>query len=106
MRYPSEGKRLFGISRAFVSPSTPRMGGESGNIPISSSFARLASRTGAGLVQILPVNDTGSQSSPYSALSAFALHPLYIRIDDLPEILKAPKAKAALARFAAKGSAG
>jgi 4-alpha-glucanotransferase len=33
----------------------------------------------------LPVNDTGSQSSPYSALSAYALHPLYVRITDLPE---------------------
>jgi 4-alpha-glucanotransferase len=31
------------------------------------------------------VNDTGSQSSPYSALSAFALHPIYLRITDFPE---------------------
>jgi 4-alpha-glucanotransferase len=37
------------------------------------------------LIQILPVNDTGYQSSPYSALSAFALHPIYIRIADMPE---------------------
>lgn len=37
------------------------------------------------LIQILPVNDTGYQSSPYSALSAFALHPLYLRISDMPE---------------------
>jgi 4-alpha-glucanotransferase len=33
----------------------------------------------------LPVNDTGYESSPYSALTAFALHPLYLRIGDLPE---------------------
>ncbi len=37
------------------------------------------------LIQLLPVNDTGTQSSPYNALSAFALHPIYLRITDLPE---------------------
>lgn len=105
MRYPSEGKRLFGIAVPISSINT-KDGWRVGEYPDIVSFARLASSLGAGLVQILPVNDTGSQSSPYSALSAFALHPLYIRIDDLPEILKAPKAKAALARFAAKAQKG
>lgn len=37
------------------------------------------------VVQILPVNDTGIQQSPYSALSAFALHPVYLSIEALPE---------------------
>ncbi len=69
-------------------------------------FARLCSRLGAGLVQILPVNDTGSQSSPYSALSAFALHPLYIRVADLPESVNAPKALAALKAFAVEAAPG
>jgi len=41
---------------------------------------------GLNIIQILPVNDTGSDSSPYSAQSAFALHPLYLRLDDLPEL--------------------
>jgi 4-alpha-glucanotransferase len=31
------------------------------------------------------VNDTGYESSPYSALTAFALHPLYIRLADMEE---------------------
>jgi 4-alpha-glucanotransferase len=44
------------------------------------------------LIQILPVNDTGPQSSPYSALSAFALHPVYIRLSDLPELQGTKKA--------------
>ena len=44
------------------------------------------SSVGLDLIQILPVNDTGFQSSPYSALSAFALHPVYLRLDDLPEL--------------------
>lgn len=41
--------------------------------------------TGIDLIQLLPVNDTGLQSSPYSALSAFALHPVYMSIKMLPE---------------------
>jgi len=45
------------------------------------------------LIQLLPVNDTGDDSSPYSALSAFALHPLYIRIQDLAEYTKLEKPK-------------
>ena len=36
------------------------------------------------VIQLLPVNDTGSNSSPYSALSAFALHPLYARLQEIP----------------------
>jgi 4-alpha-glucanotransferase len=40
---------------------------------------------GIDLIQILPVNDTGFQPSPYGALSAFALHPLYLRLTRLPE---------------------
>ncbi len=39
---------------------------------------------GMELIQILPVNDTGETSSPYSALSAFALNPIYIRLQTLP----------------------
>ena len=56
-----------------------------GEFPDLVDFGRLCSRMGIGLIQILPVNDTGYQDSPYFALTAFALHPLYIRIGDLPE---------------------
>ena len=48
-------------------------------------FARLCANTGISLIQLLPVNDTGYESSPYSALTAFALNPLYIRISEIPE---------------------
>ena len=40
---------------------------------------------GIGLIQILPVNDTGYESSPYSALTAFALNPMYIKLGALEE---------------------
>lgn len=39
---------------------------------------------GLDLIQLLPINDTGTNSSPYSALSAFALHPLYLNLDGVP----------------------
>ncbi|MDR2210844.1 MAG: 4-alpha-glucanotransferase [Spirochaetaceae bacterium] len=48
-------------------------------------FASLCADMGISLIQILPVNDTGYESSPYSALTAFALHPLYIRLNALEE---------------------
>ncbi|GHV85604.1 hypothetical protein AGMMS50230_12120 [Spirochaetia bacterium] len=48
-------------------------------------LASLCADMDIGLIQILPVNDTGYESSPYSALTAFALHPLYIRLSALEE---------------------
>ena len=51
-------------------------------------FGDWAHSVGLKLIQILPINDTTSShdwtdSYPYSAISVFALHPLYLRIDDL-----------------------
>ncbi|MDR0785463.1 MAG: 4-alpha-glucanotransferase [Treponema sp.] len=54
-----------------------------GEFPDLNEFASMAKDMGVGLIQLLPVNDTGFESSPYSALSAFALHPLYVRIGDI-----------------------
>lgn len=48
-------------------------------------FGNWCKVVGIDLIQLLPVNDTGYQSSPYSALSAFALHPIYISIKNIPE---------------------
>jgi len=49
------------------------------------SFADLCIDMGVKLIQILPVNDTGGHSAPYFALTAFALHPIYIRLSALEE---------------------
>lgn len=51
-------------------------------------LADWAARTGLKLVQLLPVNNTMSSftwmdSYPYSAISAFALHPLYINLGEV-----------------------
>ena len=56
-----------------------------GEYPDLMAFADFCAACSLELIQLLPVNDTGTDSSPYSALSAFALHPLYISIDRLPE---------------------
>jgi 4-alpha-glucanotransferase len=51
-------------------------------------LADWAATAGLRLIQILPINDTTAaddwtDSYPYAAISAFALHPLYLRIDEL-----------------------
>ena len=46
-------------------------------------FADFAKKSGFSVIQLLPVLDTGTQSSPYSSLSAFALHPLYINLSEI-----------------------
>ncbi len=56
-----------------------------GEFPDLMELGDLCKTIGVGLIQLLPVNDSAFQSSPYSALTAFGLHPLYIRIGDLPE---------------------
>lgn len=52
-----------------------------GEYPDLATLGAWAAGVGIEVIQLLPVNDTGTNSSPYSALSAFALHPLYLRLD-------------------------
>ncbi len=56
-----------------------------GEFTVLPDFAAFCRKSGIGLIQLLPVNDTGTQSSPYSGLSAFALHPIYIDLMQVPE---------------------
>ncbi len=55
--------------------------GEFADIP---KLAQWCAGMGLEVIQVLPVSDTGANGSPYSALSAYALHPLYLRLQDLP----------------------
>jgi len=55
-----------------------------GEFPDLVPLAEFCKKAGLEIIQLLPVNDTGTQSSPYNGLSAFALHPLYISIQDIP----------------------
>src|SRR5262249_50366531 len=41
---------------------------------------------GFDLLMLLPLNDTGCETSPYSALSAFALNPIHLGLAALPHV--------------------
>ncbi len=43
---------------------------------------------GFSIIQLLPLNDTGLDHSPYNALSAFALNPIYLSLHALPFVSK------------------
>lgn len=86
-------KRLTGISIPLGALRSKKCG-VIGEYTTLLDFASFAKRCGLGLIQLLPVNDTGTQSSPYSGLSAFALHPIYIDISALPEYKEAIKSDA------------
>jgi 4-alpha-glucanotransferase len=74
--------------------------GEFTDIPLLVDWAK---KTGLQLIQILPVNDTtathtSADSYPYAAISAFALHPLYLNIDQMAAGDAAVLAETAAAR--------
>jgi 4-alpha-glucanotransferase len=46
---------------------------------------------GLDIIQFLPLNDTGLGTSPYSAISAFALHPIYLGLSSLPYLDQYPE---------------
>ncbi|HEY4150239.1 MAG TPA: 4-alpha-glucanotransferase, partial [Chitinophagaceae bacterium] len=61
-------------------------------------LADWSKKTGLKLIQILPVNDTMAMhtwvdSYPYAAISAFALHPIYICLEDVAGKKHAPLIK-------------
>jgi 4-alpha-glucanotransferase len=79
-----KGKRLIGVVVP-VGALRGKGGIGVGEFPDLVEFARLCKKMNVGLIQILPVNDTGYESSPYSALTAFGLNPVYLRIADIAE---------------------
>jgi 4-alpha-glucanotransferase len=92
MKFAHAGRRLSGIVAplsALRSASSPGCG----EFPDLARFGDLVEAWGCDLVQLLPVNDSGMQSSPYFALSAFALNPVYLKIGDLSEIALCPSAE-------------
>lgn len=61
-----------------------RGGGGIGEYPDLVALGRWARALGLDLLQVLPLQDTGEDPSPYAALSATALHPVYLRLEELP----------------------
>lgn len=105
MDYRRGQERLLGVALPLAALRSAD-GWRVGEFPDLAAFGALCASAGVGLVQLLPVYDTGGQSSPYFALSAFALHPLYLRARDLPEAALAPAALAELDAFAAAAAPG
>lgn len=76
-----------------------------GEIPDLPRFARWLDAAGLDIVQLLPVNEMADgQNSPYSALSAMAIDPVFIALSDVEEFVTAggeetlgPEERAALA---------
>jgi 4-alpha-glucanotransferase len=69
----------------FSAPSRRSWGiGEIGDLPMLASWLESA---GFDFLQVLPLNEMASgQHSPYSAVSAMALDPIYLSPEDLPEL--------------------
>ena len=61
-----------------------------GEIPDIPRFAQWLTVTGLDFVQLLPVNEMEEgQNSPYSALSAMAIDPVFISLEEVPEFAEA-----------------
>ncbi len=105
MNYLHGDKRLCGVALP-LSALRSEGGWRVGEYPDLVDFGSLCAAAGIGLIQLLPLNDTGGQSSPYFALSAFALHPLYLRVSQLPEASLAPDAQKDLERFSSEAKPG
>jgi 4-alpha-glucanotransferase len=84
MEKKATSKRLLGVVVP-VGALRTKNGIGVGEFSDLADFAVLCKKMRLKLIQILPVNDTGFESSPYSSLTAFGLHPLYLRIGELDE---------------------
>lgn len=79
-----ENKKLTGTAvplGALYTEESPAIG----EYTSLKKFADFCKKCGLSIIQLLPVNDTGTQSSPYSGLSAFALHPIFADISAFSE---------------------
>jgi 4-alpha-glucanotransferase len=48
-------------------------------------------KVGFDVIQLLPLNDLGHETSPYGAISAFALNPIHLGLTPLPYVKEFPK---------------
>jgi 4-alpha-glucanotransferase len=78
-----DGRRVGILVPLFSIPSSASWGiGEIGDLAALGDWARAA---GVSVIQLLPINEMADgQSSPYSALSAMAVDPIFISIRHVP----------------------
>jgi 4-alpha-glucanotransferase len=76
--YPDPTYKTAGVAVP-VSGIKTRMSTGIGEFLDMKLLADWCEKTGLQMIQILPINDSGDDPSPYSASSSFALHPSYVR---------------------------
>lgn len=82
------GRHAGALVPLFSIPSSESWG--IGEIPDVAIFARWLTTAGLDIVQLLPVNEMAdSQNSPYSALSAMAIDPIFIALSAVDEFVAA-----------------
>ena len=84
MNAPAGRRRTGLLIPLFSSPSTTSWGiGDIGDLaPLTAWLAG----AGCRVLQLLPLNEMApGQQSPYSAISAMAIDPIFIRLQDVPE---------------------
>lgn len=79
MKFPKIDHPLTGVAVPLSALRSQENAGI-GEYPDLVALGRWCRDAGLELIQLLPVSDTGFESSPYSALSAYALHPVYLRL--------------------------
>lgn len=66
-----------------------------GDLDSLKSWLKFFGKQGLKVLQILPINETApNENCPYSALSTYAIDPVYLNIENIPEYQKCEKAKA------------
>jgi 4-alpha-glucanotransferase len=82
------GRHAGALVPLFSIPSRSSWG--IGEIPDLARFARWLTTAGLGIVQLLPVNEMQEgQNSPYSALSAMAIDPIFIAVHEVADFADA-----------------
>jgi 4-alpha-glucanotransferase len=59
-----------------------------GDVGALREFVDWAAETGFGVVQLLPVNETGNDHSPYNAISSVAIDPTTLEMGAVPDLLE------------------
>jgi 4-alpha-glucanotransferase len=86
MSTSARSRRIVGITVPLFSLRTASCWGI-GEIPDLARFGAWARDVGARLVQLLPLGEiSGSETSPYGALTAFGIDPMYIAWEGHPDL--------------------
>lgn len=75
-------RKRFGVAVPLSSLKSHRDVGV-GDVGDIEALARWCRRIGASVIQLLPIADMGDDCVPYSAMSAFAIDPIFTALDDI-----------------------